>query len=179
MLKAIPLLSDTPRLDQTSDTFRDLLLRNEPPIFYSCDMPVPIGAPAQICLYGDFRPDTRETPLYLCNPAREAIHDVSVLIEWISIHHFYHADISHRWSEPLGRHEQHSGRIDAGRAVLVEILDHEIWDLVSRYSLTFLDGKGNVGRRVACDLALNVCRFFQEDSQPWVEFQVDSEAEDR
>lgn len=176
MHNAVHLSSHALDQCQTSARFIGDILRDDPPIFHTCEMPHPVGAPSQICLYADFSPPTRETPIYLCNPTTKAIANVCILIEWISMHQFYHADVSERWSAPLGRNEQHLDSLGAGRAILIAILDHEVWNIVSCYRLGFLGANGVAGWMSACDLTLNACRLGRGESGPWVEFHCEPAA---
>lgn len=176
MHNSVSLSSDARGPNQILACIKDDLLRDDPPIFHPCEMPHPCDTPLQIYLYADFRPSAHETPIYLCNPTRNAIYDVRVLSEWISMHQFYHVDASDRWSDPLGRDAQHLDSLGAGRAILIGILDHEIWDIVSRYRLGFRGVSGDVAWMSACDLELNACRQGQADSRPWVEFHSDTAA---
>ena len=142
------------------------------------EIKLPAGAPGPLCLYADSRPRQLDTSIYLCNHDREALAEVVVIKDTISMNEFFSAE---RGEEPWadGRtYEQRWDVIPPGTGVMVASLDHCISDYVTRHRVAYTDATGRRWTAKAHDLKLAFSNQAGEPSEAWVTFSPVREAID-
>ena len=141
-----------------------------PSVQHASEITLPDGAPGPLCLYAEFRPRQLDTLVYLCNATSEALLDVVVTTESISMHQFFNSEADEWWERPGGTYGQRWDAVPPGACVQVSSLNHIIWDMVCRYRLTYADAAGQHWAAEAHDLSLNACQLAQDPDKVWVAF---------
>ncbi len=139
-----------------------------PSVEHVSEIMLPDGAPGPLCLYADFRPRHLDTLVYLCNATSEALLDVVVATECISMHEFYSSQTDECWEQASRTFEQRWAAVPPGTCVQVAWLNHIIWDEVCRHRLTYADVAGQRWTAEAHDLSLNASRLAQDPDKVWV-----------
>lgn len=104
---------------------------------------LPAGAPGPLCLYAHRRPDQLDTLVYLCNAGPDGLAEVVILEDCIGSFPELHGDQPNEsWAEAPSVHERRWDIVLPGTCVLVGALSHVLWDIVSRYRVTFTDAAG-------------------------------------
>ena len=136
------------------------------------EIALPPSTPGLLCLYADFRARQLDTLVYLCNAGPELLAGVEAVIDNISMLQFYGSGPAKRWATVNHTQEKRWNAVPPGGCVLINSLDHFIWDDVSRYRLTFTDAAGQRRTAEAHDLTLNACRLAQDPDAVWVTFDI-------
>lgn len=123
-----------------------------------------------MCLYADCRPGQLDTLVHLCNAGADALDEVAVATDTISMHRFFTSEPGERWAEGTRTREQRWDVVAPGRCVPVASLSHIISDLVSRHRLVYTDAAGRRWTAEAHDLPLNACQPSQDPEGVWVAF---------
>ena len=138
---------------------------------------LPAGAPGPLCLYADYRPRQRETLVYLCNAGPDPLAEVTVTIDTITMSAFFTSEPGERWAEASEARVQHWDAVPPGTCVLLDALGHMVWDMVSRYRMTFTDAAARRWTGEAFDVNLNACDLSQEPDRVWAIFRTVDPAE--
>ena len=139
-----------------------------PSVEHASEIMLPDGAPGPLCLYADFRPRQLDTLVYLCNATPEALRDVVVATECISMYEFYSSQTDECWDQASRTFEQRWAAVPPGTCVQVAWLNHILWDEVCRHCLTYADMAGQRWTAEAHDLPLNASRLAQDPDKVWV-----------
>ena len=112
---------------------------------------LPAGAPAPLCLFGDYRRSQADTLIYLCNAGAEPITNAVLVIDRIDDY----ARIMSKRENPRPRiistYEQRLGTVPAGTGVWVDESTHVItFDEYRRYRVAY----NGAGRRRCFEEAL-------------------------
>jgi len=135
------------------------------------EIALPAGTPGPLCLYADYRPRQRETLIYLCNAGPDPLAEVTVTIDTITMSDFHASGPGERWAEAGEAREQQWDAVPPGTCVLVNALDHLVWDMVNRYRMTFSDAAGRRWTAEVVDLNLNACQLSQDPDEIWETFR--------
>ncbi len=141
-----------------------------PLVQHASEIMLPDGAPGPLCLYADFRPRQLDTLVYLCNATAEALRDVVVATECISMYEFYSSQTNECWEQASRTFEQRWAAVPPGTCVQVAWLNHIIWDEVCRHRLTYADMAGQRWTAEAHDLSFNASRLAQDPDKVWATF---------
>ena len=112
-----------------------------PSVEHASEITLPDGAPGPLCLYADFRPRQLDTLVYLCNATSEALLDVVVATECISMDDF-NSKSDECWKQASRTFERRWAAVPPGTYVQVAWLNHIIWDDVRRHRLAYADVAG-------------------------------------
>ncbi len=138
-------------------------------------IPLPVGAPASLCLYADYRPNQLDTLVYLCNAGPDALTEVAAVIDTTDMSAFHRATSqAERWAKIHHSQKKRWNSVPPGACVLADTLSHQLWDMVSRHRLTFTDAAGRRRTAETHDLALNACRLAQDPNEVWVAFDLEA-----
>ncbi len=138
-----------------------------PSVEHASEITLPDGAPGPLCLYADFRPRQLDTLVYLCNATPEALRDVVVATECISMNDF-RLQTDECWEQASRIFEQRWAAVPPGTCVQVAWLNHIIWDDVRRYRLTYADAAGQRWAAEAHDSFLTPYWLAQDPDNVWV-----------
>ncbi len=138
-----------------------------PSVEHASEITLPDGAPGPLCLYADFRPRQLDILVYLCNATPEALRDVVVATERISMNDF-NSKSDECWEQASRTFEQRWAAVPPGTCVQVAWLNHIIWDDVCRHRLTYADAAGQRWAAEAHDSSLTPYWLAQDPDNVWV-----------
>jgi len=139
-----------------------------PSVEHASEIMLRDGAPGPLCLYADFRPRQLDTLVYLCNATSEALRDVVVATECISMYEFFRSQTDECWEQARRIFEQRWAAVPPGTCVQVARLNHIIWDNVCRHRLTYADMAGQCWAAEAHDSSLTPYWLSQDPGKVWV-----------
>ena len=135
------------------------------------EIALPSGAPGPLCLYADYRPEQRETLVYLCNAGPDPLAAVTVTTHTLDMGAFHTLERDERWTEASEAGKQHWDVVAPGTCVLLDALGHMVWDVVNRHRMTFTDVAGQRWTAEVVDLRLNACQLSQDPNEVWEAFR--------
>ena len=138
-----------------------------PSVEHASEITLPDGAPGPLCLYADFRPRQLDTLVYFCNATPEALRDVVVATERISMNDFS-SKSDKCWEKASRTFEQRWAAVPPGTCVQVAWLNHIIWDDVCRHRLMYADMAGQRWAAEAHDASLTPYWLAQDLDNVWV-----------
>ncbi len=138
-----------------------------PSVEHASETGLPDRAPGLLCLHADFRPRQLDTLVYLCNATMEALLDVMVRTECISMNDF-NSESNECWEQASRTFERRWAAVPPGTCVQVAWLNHIIWDDVRRYRLTYADVAGRRWAVEAHDASLTPYWLAQDPDKVWV-----------
>lgn len=139
-----------------------------PSVEHASEIMLPDGAPGSLCLYADFCPRQLDTFVYLCNATPEALLDVAVRTECITMYEFHRFQGKERWAKADGSFEQRWATVPPGACVQVAWLNHVIWDDVRRHRLTYADRAGRRWAAEAHDRSFSPNWLAEDPANAWI-----------
>ena len=110
---------------------------------------VPPGAPAPLCLFGDYRPGQADTLVYLCNAGAEAVTDAVLVIDTIDDYARWTSKRKNPRPQVIATYEKRLGAVPPGAGIWVGQSTHVVTlDRSCRYRLAYA---GADGRRRAAE----------------------------
>ena len=131
---------------------------------------LPGGAPGPLCLYAVCCPQQLDTLVYLCNAGPDALADVVVTTDTLTMGECFGSNREERWADGCTQ-ERRWAMLPPGTGVLVALLDHLMWDFVSRHRVAWTDPAGWRCTAEAHDVSLNICDLSEHPDEPWVAFR--------
>ena len=133
------------------------------------EIALPEGAPGSLCLHAEFRPRQGNTLIYLCNAGPKPLEAVTVMLTMIDMAAFFEAKGDDRWVDTDPAKQSSLDLVPANCCMLINQLDHMVWDNVTRYQLAYADASGQRWQTETHDCNLCVCDM-PESERAWIEF---------